>query len=508
MSSSATRSSPPRAGLREWLGLAVLSLPTLLVALDMSVLFLALPHLTAALGATSVELLWITDVYSFAIAGFLLTAGTVGDRIGHRRLLLIGAAGFGAASVLAAFSTSAGMLIAARAVLGAVAATLMPSTLALISKMFGDPRQRRIAIAGWSSTFMAGIAIGPVAGGALLEFFWWGSVFLLAVPVMVLLLVAGPALLPEQRAADAGRLDLLSVGLSLATVLPPVHALKELARGGSTTTVVLALLAGLVAGALFVRRQRRLADPLFDLRLFTDRGFSTALLVLLLGAATTSGITMFVAQYLQMADGLSPLRAALWLLPAAAALVASSMLAPVAARWIGPGYVVGAGLLVSSAGFAVLAQVGGPAGPAGVVAGLAIAYFGTGPADVLGTDLAVGAAPPGKAGAAASMSETTTELGVAVGTAGLGSLGALAYRGEMAGSVPAGIAPEAADRATDTMAGAVTAARQLPADLAGELLALARDAYTGGLIAVAAAAATTTAVLAVLAIALLRRRAN
>ncbi|MER7083261.1 MFS transporter, partial [Saccharopolyspora kobensis] len=160
------------------------------------------------------------------------------------------------------------------------------------------------------------------------------------------------------------------------------------------------------------------------------------------------------------------------------------------------------------AGFAVLAQVGGPAGPAGVVAGLAIAYFGTGPADVLGTDLAVGGAPPGKAGAAASMSETTTELGVAVGPAGLGSLGALAYRGEMAGSVPAGIAPEAADRATDTMAGAVTAARQLPADLAGELLALARDAYTGGLIAVAAAAATTTAVLAVLAIALLRRRAN
>ncbi|KAA5830608.1 MFS transporter [Saccharopolyspora hirsuta] len=504
MSSASTNTSTtpaPRAGLREWLGLAVLSLPTLLVALDMSVLYLALPHLAADLDATSVELLWVTDSYSFAIAGFLLTAGNLGDRIGHRRLLLIGAAGFGATSVLAAFSAHAGALIAARALQGAVASTLMPTTLALISKMFRDPRQRTIAVAGWSSTFMAGIAVGPVAGGALLEVFWWGSVFLPAVPVMALLLVTGPVLLPEQRAAAAGRLDLISVGLSLATVLPPVYALKELTRGGDVATSVLALLAGLLAGAVFARRQLRSADPLFDLRLFGDRSFRTALLVLLLAAATTSGITMFVSQHLQMAVGLSPLNAALWLLPAAAALVASSMLAPAAARWVGPGCVVGAGLLVSAAGFAVLAQVGGAAL---VVLGLTIAYFGSGPADVLGTDLAISSAPAEKAGSAASMSETTTELGVAVGTAGLGSLGALTYRSEMSDGVP----PELAERAGDTMAGALTTAEHLPSGLAAELLALAREAHTTGLNAVSTAAAITTTVLAVLAVVFLRRRAN
>ncbi|MER5391374.1 MFS transporter [Saccharopolyspora sp. NPDC002686] len=506
MSSSSPRTPEPRAGLREWLGLAVLGLPTLLVALDMSVLYLALPHLAADLGASSAELLWVTDIYSFAIAGFLLTTGALGDRIGHRRLLLIGATGFGFVSVLAAFATHPAMLIAARALLGAVAATLMPSTLALISTMFRDPRQRTIAIAGWSSTFMAGVAIGPVIGGALLEFFWWGSVFLLAAPVMVLLLVLGPILLPEQRPAAAGRLDLISVGLSLATALPPAYALKELTRDGSATTAVLAVLIGLIAGALFARRQRKSADPLFDVRLFADRSFSTALIVLLIGSATTSGIAMFAAQYLQLAVGLPPLRAATWLLPSTAALITSAMLAPVAARLVRPGYVIGAGLLLSSAGFAILAQVGSPTALVALVAGLAIAHFGSGPADVLGTDLAMGAAPPGKAGSAASMSETTTELGVAVGTAVFGTLGAVAYRNGMSAAVPAGIPPDLAERAEDTMAGATTAAAQLPRTPGVDLLELSREAYTGGLNAISTAAAIITAVAALAVIALLRNR--
>src|SRR6266496_6056794 len=200
--------NPARATHREWLGLAVLALPTLLLSLDVSVLYLALPPLSADLHADSTQQLWILDIYSFLLAGFLVTMGTLGDRIGRRRLLLGGAAAFGIASVLAAFSTSAGMLIAARALLGLAGATLAPSTLSLIRSMFADPRQRTVAVGVWISSYSAGGAIGPLLGGVLLEWFWWGSVFLLAVPVMALLLL-GPVLLPEYRDPEAGRLDLV-----------------------------------------------------------------------------------------------------------------------------------------------------------------------------------------------------------------------------------------------------------------------------------------------------------
>jgi DHA2 family multidrug resistance protein-like MFS transporter len=219
---SAETGSGSRAGRREWIGLAVLALPTLLVSIDVSVLFLALPHLSEDLGADSTEQLWITDIYGFMTAGFLVTMGTLGDRIGRRRLLLIGGTLFGLASLLAAFSASPEMLIAARALMGIAGATLLPSTLALISNMFRDPKQMGMAIAVWGTCFMAGIALGPVVGGAMLDAFWWGSVFLLAVPVMAVLLVAAPLFLPEFSDPDAGRLDLVSVALSLVTILPAI----------------------------------------------------------------------------------------------------------------------------------------------------------------------------------------------------------------------------------------------------------------------------------------------
>ncbi len=223
------------AGRREWIGLAVLALPTLLASLDMSVLFLALPHLSADLGANSSQQLWILDIYGFMLAGFLVTMGTLGDRIGRRRLLMFGATAFGLASIVAAWSTSAEMLILARAALGIAGATLMPSTLALIRNMFHDARQRGVAIAVWMSCFMVGTAIGPLIGGVMLSMFWWGSVFLLAVPVMVILLVAAPTLLPEYRDAAAGRVDLTSVVLSLAAILPVIYGLKE-SRGSARCT--------------------------------------------------------------------------------------------------------------------------------------------------------------------------------------------------------------------------------------------------------------------------------
>ena len=225
----------PIAGRREWMGLAVIALPCLLYSMDLTVLELAVPKLSADLKPSSSQLLWIMDVYGFLLAGFLLTMGTLGDRIGRRRLLLIGAAAFGVASVLAAFSTSAEMLIATRALLGVAGATLAPSTLSLIRNMFVNTEQRAFAIGVWATSFAVGTAIGPLAGGFLSEFFWWGSVFLLAVPVMLLLLVLGPVLLPEYRDPGAGRLDLISAAISLVAVVLMIYGLKQIVQDGVVT---------------------------------------------------------------------------------------------------------------------------------------------------------------------------------------------------------------------------------------------------------------------------------
>ncbi|MFD0801847.1 MFS transporter, partial [Streptomonospora algeriensis] len=437
MDTTAPTARPARAGRQEWLGLAVLALPTLLLSLDMSVLHLALPHLAADLRPSSSELLWIMDVYGFMIAGFLITMGTVGDRIGRRRLLLIGAAAFGAASVAAAYSTSPAMLIATRTMLGIAGATLMPSTLALISNMFSDPRQRASAIAVWASCFMGGTAIGPVVGGVLLQWFWWGSVFLLGVPVMVLLLVAAPLLLPEHRDPGAGRLDLFSVALSLAAILPVVYGLKEIAAHGPGPVPFAAITAGAVVGAVFARRQLRMADPLLDLRLFTDRGFTAGLGVMMLGAVAMGGMFLLMSQYLQLVAGLTALQAGLWLVPPSVLMITGTMLGPWAARKVGSGNVIGGGMVLAAVGMLVLTQTGAANGTGFVVAGLAVASLGLGPGAALVTDVVVGAAPPEKAGSAASMSETSGEFGIAMGVALLGSLSTAVYRGRV--SVPDGV---------------------------------------------------------------------
>jgi len=317
----------PKASRREWVGLAVLALPCLLYSMDLEVLYLAVPKLSADLGPTSSQLLWITDIYGFLLAGFLITMGTLGDRIGRRRLLMIGAGAFGAASVLAAFSTSSEMLIAARALLGIAGATLAPSTLSLIRNMFLDPDQRTFAIGVWATSFSAGAALGPLAGGALLQFFWWGSVFLVAVPVMALLLMLGPALLPDSRDPEAGRLDLSSAVLSLVAVLAVIYGLKQVAQEGMGGLPLLSILIGLAAGVIFVRRQRTLADPLIDLALFRTPSFTASLAAFALSIFVIAGIFLFIAQYLQLVLGLSPMVAGLWTVPSSGGLIAGSMLA-------------------------------------------------------------------------------------------------------------------------------------------------------------------------------------
>ena len=464
-----------RAGPRAWLGLGVLALPTLLLSLDMSVLYLALPHLAADLRPTGAQTLWIMDVYGFMIAGFLITMGTLGDRVGRRRLLMIGATAFGLASVAAAFSTSAEALIATRTLMGIAGATLMPSTLALISNMFHLPAQRAVAIAVWTSCFMGGTALGPVVGGLLLQWFWWGSVFLLGVPVMLLLLVCAPLLLPEHRDPDAGRLDLFSVALSLATILPVIYGLKSAAEGGSATTALITVLAGLTMGVWFTRRQLRLPDPLLDLRLFRERSFGAALLTMMAGAVAMGGTFLLLSQYLQLVADNSPLRAGLWLVPPALAMIASTMAAPVLARRVGRAKVIGGGMFVSALGFALLTFTPAEDGTAIVVLGLLLTSVGLGPGAALIADIVVGSAPRHKAGSAASMSETSGEFGIAIGVALLGSLAAAVYRTRVA-------LPEGTDEsAGQTLAGAVNAAEALPTEQAQALLTSAREAFTAGL---------------------------
>jgi DHA2 family multidrug resistance protein-like MFS transporter len=493
-----------RAGRREWIGLAVLALPTMLAAMDFGVLYLALPSLGSALHASSTQLLWVQDIYGFMIAGFLVTAGNLGDRIGRRKLMLMGAAAFGILSIVSAYSTSIIVLIIARALLGVAGATLMPSILALISNMFRDSRQRSTAISIWATSLLVGVAIGPLIGGALLEVFWFGSVFLIGVPVMVLLLILAPSLIPEYKAPDSGKIDIGSVLLSLLAIIPIVYAIKEFAQDGLAPTPVLALVIGLIAGGAFVTRQKKLPTPLLDLRLFTTREFSAALGILMFGAVAIGGLGFLFSQYLQLVHNLSPLQAGLLMFPDTAGLIGGSLLAPVAARRIKPAYVIGIGMAISAVGFLILSQVAADSALVTVVLGVVIATFGVAPSWVLGTDLIVGAVRPEKAGAAAALSETSSELGISLGVALLGSIGVAVYRGHIAGNIPAAVPPGAAASSSDTLVGATAAAAGLPGRVAAQLLDAARAAFSSGFAVAATVAVPVLVILALLSVFLLR----
>jgi DHA2 family multidrug resistance protein-like MFS transporter len=500
---STTAVNAPKAGRREWIGLAVIALPCLLYSMDLTVLHLAVPALTAGLQPTSSQLLWILDIYGFLIAGSLMTMGTLGDRIGRRKLLLIGAAAFGVASILAAFSTSPEMLIAARALLGVAGATLAPSTLSLLRTMFPDPAQFTAAIGVWVSSFSAGAAIGPLAGGLLLERFWWGSVFLISVPVMLLLLAVGPVLLPEYRDPEAGRLDLLSAVLSLAAVLLMIFGLKQIAVEGLGVLPVLTIVAGLGIGVWFLRRQRTLSDPLLDLGLFANRAFSTSLVTYMVGILLVFGLSYYTAQYLQLVLGLSPFTAGLWTIPSVGAFILSSNLVPKLVRQFRPGYLVAGGLALAAVGVGLLTQVGVTSLPL-LVAGSFVMSLGFGPVITLATDMIVGTAPPERAGAASGISETSAEFGGALGIAVLGSLSTAVYRNQVVLTLPEGIPPAAVTAARETLGGAVVAAKQLPTPLGDALLGAAREAFVRGLQLSAVIGAIGLAGMALVAAILLR----
>ena len=464
-----------KATHREWMGLAIVALPCILYAMDLTVLNLAVPSLSADLKPTASQLLWIVDIYGFLAAGSLLTMGALGDRIGRRKLLLIGSASFGILSLVAAFSRSAEMLILARALLGIAGATMAPSTLALISDMFRDDRERTLAVSVWVASFSFGGAVGPVVGGLLLSHFGWGAVFLVPIPITVLVLAAGPALLPEHRSSSTGHLDLKSAVLSLAAVLPAVYGIKLAAEGGSVPGATSALIFGLMVGLLFVRRQTRAANPFLDLQLLKRPAVTAALAINVLDFFVGFGILVIVAQYLQLVLDLTPFEAGLWSIPPGLGFVVGSLLTTLVLKLMRPAHVLGLGLSLGASGLALMAYASQMHALPLIVFGNVLFAIGSAPGVAIVADLVVSAAPQERSGAASALNETASEFGGALGIALLGSLATLAYRSCLGGTVPAGISADA----TETALRGIGAASSLaPAHGGGTLLSAARDAYT------------------------------
>ncbi|MGD6743134.1 MFS transporter [Streptomyces sp. BH106] len=495
-----TSTTPPAetlAGRREWTALGVLMLPLLLVSMDVSVLYFAIPQISADLEPSGTQQLWIFDIYAFVLAGLLMTMGSLGDRIGRRKLLLFGAAAFGTASLLAAYANSAETLIAARALLGVGGATLMPSTMAIVRTMFTDPGQRAKAIGLWSAVMTGGVALGSVMSGVLVEHFWWGSVFLVNLPAMVLLLALGPFLLPESKNPEPGRFDLLSVPLSMAAVLPVIYGIKEIPSEGWNVRYVVSITVGLLFAALFVHRQRTVKSPLISPALFRGRGFAPGVVLNLVSSFGMMGSAYFTTQYLQSVLGKSSMAAALWsLVPTVLVGVAAPVAAQLVARGVHRAHVVAGGFTVAACGYALLALAGTDSLWL-VLAGAGVLASGIVTVMSQMMDLALSTVPAANSGSAASLLETGAEFGGALGMAVLGSIGTAVYRHGVPADAPAA--------AHETLGGALAVAGQLPGEAGRALTTAVRVAFTDGMQAAAIAGAVVLLAAAVLAVATLRK---
>lgn len=466
-----------RADTRAWVALAVLMLPVLLISVDNTVLSFAVPSISLALVPSAPELLWIIDVYPLVLAALLVPMGSLADRFGRRRLLLLGSTGFAVVSVLAAFAPSAAALIGYRALLGVFGSMLMPSTLSLIRNLFAHQDQRRTAIAIWAACFSGGAALGPIVGGFLLEHFWWGSVFLLSVPVLVPLLILAPIFVPASRDPEPGKIDPLSILLSFGAMVPVIFGIKEIAQGGPWAVNAGLIAAGLALGFVFVRRQLRRDSPMLDVRLFRNPVFSGGVLANLLSIFSLVGFLYFVTQHLQLVVGLSPTAAAFVLVPGLAVSIVTGLLAARLARFFKPSRLVSAGLLLNAVGFGIVWLNPGGA-VAGIVAAFVVLGAGVGIAETISNDLILSAAPPARAGAASAISETAYEVGSVLGTALLGSILAAAYRLNVV--VPGSLPTADRNAAGQTLGGAIDVANTLPAGQGSALLASARHAFDSG----------------------------
>ena len=475
----AATSGAARAGRREWTALAVLCLPLLIVSMDVSVLFFAAPFIAKALHPSAIQQLWIFDIYGFVLAGLLLTMGAVGDRIGRRRILLIGAVGFAAASVLAAAAPNAGMLILARALLGVGGATLMPSSIALVREMFPDSAQRLKAMSIWSAVLAGGVTIGPIVSGVLLDHFSWRSVFLINLPAMAMLLVIAPLLLPAGTKNPHARIDWSSSVLALAAILGTTYGVKTLAEDGWSARPAAILLAGLAVGAAFVARQLRVDHPLIDVRALLQRRTGGAIMVNFIGSFGLMASSVAITQFLQSVLGLDPLTAALWSALPAVAVGGAAALAGALAGPFGRAHVMAGGLVVAAAGFALLTQVhvSGTIPLVQALVGAGLVAAGIVSVITLVADYVMGVNPVERAGAVGGLIETSSELGGAFGIAILGAVLAANYHSAAARLLPSSLAGTAREQAEQTLAAASVTAQSLPQSVGRPVLDSSREAF-------------------------------
>ncbi|GAB3620286.1 MFS transporter [Glutamicibacter endophyticus] len=497
MSSPTIDAIPTLGRARRWAALAVLMFPVLLVSVDNTVLSFAVPAISAALAPTGTQLLWIIDIYPLILAGLLVPMGFFGDRIGRRTVLLIGAIGFAAVSALAAFATDPNQLVIARALLGIFGAMLMPATLSLIRNIFLDDRERRVAIAIWAAAFSGGAVLGPIIGGLLLEHFWWGSIFLMAVPMLLPLLIGGLLLLPNSKDPKPGRVDPASIALVVLTLLPFVFAIKSFSSDGWYVSVA-AIAVAVLSGTAFVRRQLATENPMFDVRLFTNGAFSGALLVNLIGVFSLVGFIYFVSQHLQLIAGYSPLEAGLMMTPGLVLTMAFGLISVYFSNRFGSPNVMICGLLLSATAYALVMFAGSNGNVAWIMVAFCVLGSGVGMTETLSNDMALGAVPPSKAGAASAISETAYEVGSVLGVAVLGTILNAVYAARVV--IPQGVNPDQVSAARETLSGAQTLAEQLPEAQALSLMESAAHAFDFGVLItslIAAALAVLAALLVV-----------
>ena len=450
-----------KAGPRQWASLVVLMLPVLLVSVNNTALSFALPAISQGLHPTASQLLWIVDVYPLILAALLIPMGSLGDRMGRRKMLMIGSTGFGLVSLFAAFAPTAEWLLAARVGIAVFGSMLLPATLSLLRSVFRDDRQRTLAIAIWTAGFSAGAALGPIAGGFLLNHFWWGSVFLLAVPVLLAFLVAAPLILPESKDPHPGPVDPLSIVLAVLTMAPVVYGIKSLATGGSVLHGVLFIAVGALCGLLFARQQVAKDYPMLDLRFFRSPRFSGGLSVNMVSNVALFGFLFFFTQYLQLVNGTDPMTSGLLMVPGLVLSILAGLGAERIARLVGIRTAVVLGLLLVAAGFFVVAFTDQMASSAPILVAFTVMSAGTGLATTLSTDLVVSSVPEAKAGAASAVSETGYEVGAVLGTAVLGGLTTAFYQAHL--ELPAAVSADSAQIAHETLGGALDVAAESPA---------------------------------------------
>ncbi len=483
---------------RRWLVLTVLCMSLLIIVIDNTIVNVALPSLVRQLGASVSQLQWVVDAYTLVFAGLLLLAGTLGDRFGRRRALTLGLAVFGAASATAAFTTGVGQLVGARAIMGGAAAFIMPATLSILTNVFTDARERAMAIGIWSGVVGLGVVLGPLVGGTLLDHFWWGSVFIVNVPVALVAILACRRLVPESRNPDGQHLDWTGAALSVVGLLSLVTAIIEAPNQGWTSMPVVGLFAFSVATLVcFGVWESRAEHPMLDVRLFRDPRFSAASATIMLVFFALFGFVFLSTQYLQFVLGYSPFAAGLRTLPFAAAMIVAAPFSPKLVERLGTKRVVVAGMVIVTTGLVMASTVTQGTGYARLGLSMLLLGVGLGLTSAPATESVMGSLPRDRAGVGSAVNDTAREVGGALGVAIIGSVMSSIYRSHLATALPHDLPAPIASAAHDSLGAALQASSQI-GPLGGQLAAAARDAFVVAM-SRASLVAASVAALAVIA---------